>query len=88
MQKRTMQDVASEYAMGFITYTELVEKMCQCDHEDAQIMAEEVDKVMQSDEYHELQQEFARKLGAIYEMHRDIDCIASYYINKAYRKKP
>lgn len=86
MQKKTMQDVANEYAMGFITYTELVEEMSQCDHEDAHIMAEEIDKVKQSDEYHELQREFARKLGALYEMHCDIDDIARYYIRKAYHK--
>lgn len=81
-----MQDVASEYAIGFITYTELVEEMSQCDHEDAHIIAEEIDKVKQSDEYHELRREFERKLGALYEMHCDIDDIARYYIRKACHK--
>lgn len=86
MQKKTMQDLASEYVMGLITYTELVEEMSQCDHEDAHIIAEEIDKIKQTDEYHELQREFARKLGALYEMHCDIDDIARYYIRKAYHK--
>lgn len=81
-----MQDLASEYVTGLITYTELVEEMSQCDHEDAHIIAEEIDKVKQTDEYHELQREFARKLGALYEMHCDVDDIARYYIRKAYHK--
>lgn len=81
-----MQDVASEYVLGFITYTELVEEMSQCDHEDAHIIAEEIDKVKQSDEYYELQREFARKLGELYEKHYNVDDIARYYIRKAYHK--
>lgn len=86
MQKKTMQDVASEYAMGFITYTELVEEMCQCDHEDARIMSEAVDKIKQTDEYRALVHEFERKVGELYEEEYYIDDIARYYIRKAYKK--
>lgn len=81
-----MQNVASEYAMGFITYTELVEEMSQCDHEDARIMSEAVDKVKESDAYHALVREFERKVGELYEEEYDIDDIARYYIRKAYKK--
>ena len=79
-----MQDLANEYVIGLITYTELVEEMSQCDHEDAQIIAEEIDKVKQSDEYYDLQREFARKLDVLYERHSNINDIARYYIRKVY----
>lgn len=86
METRKIKDVAHEYAMGFLTYTELVEGIAKCnnDEEDAQIISEAINEVKESDEYQTLKSEYARKLGELYEENSTINDIVKYHIRKAY----
>lgn len=85
MEKRTIKDVANEYALGFLTYKELVEEISKCNQEeDGQIIADAINEVKETDEYYELEREFAHKLGELYKESHKINDIARYHIRKAY----
>lgn len=85
METRTIKDVSNEYAMGFLTYNELVEEMSKCkNEEDSQIIADAINEVKESDEYKRIKQEFLYKLGELYKENLTIRDIAQYHIRKAY----
>lgn len=80
---RTIKEVANDYAYGFITFTELVERMSICCEEDGFIIRDELAKVKQTEEFSALWREFQGRLGELYEDNDVIYDIARYHIRKA-----
>lgn len=73
--------------MGILTYNEFVEEISKCKHEDdAQIIADAINEVKESDEYKRIKQEFLYRLGELYKDNLTINDIVQYHIRKAYIK--
>lgn len=70
--------------MGFITYSELVERIGATLEEDGIIVQRRIDEVRNSEAFCEIWNEFQGKLSKLYEENHDIDTIVSYHIAKAY----
>jgi hypothetical protein len=74
-----IKTAVAEYVFGLVTTSELVYKIANIESEEGNIVAKQVKKIEESEEYHQLFCEFREKVGRLFQENREIDTIIGYY---------
>lgn len=67
------------YEFGFTTFFEMVTQIANIDCKEGRIIAEQVEKIRESEEYHDYLRAFHRNVAGLFLDNREIYSILSYY---------
>jgi hypothetical protein len=67
------------YEFGFTTFFEMVTQIANIDCKEGRIIAEQVEKIRESEEYHDYLRAFHRNVAGLFKENREIDAIVGYY---------